>query len=68
MKIYILLLVVTFIGISVLFNSCKKKEEINDPVYSTEAAQDNALADNLFNDIQKQIDDIHKNKMQVQKV
>ena len=60
MKTNILLLAMAFVGMSVIFNSCKKNEEIEDPVYSTEAAQDNALADNLFNDAQKQIDDTHK--------
>jgi len=60
MKTKILLLVVLFAGTSLIFNSCKKESEIEDPVYSTEAAQDNALADNLFNDAQKQIDDTHK--------
>jgi len=58
MKTNILLLAVTFLGMSVIFNSCKK-EKAEDPVYSTEAAQDNALADNLFNDVQKQISDTH---------
>jgi len=60
MKTNILLMAMAFVGMSVIFNSCKKNEEIEDPVYSTEAAQDNALADNLFNDAQKQIDDTHK--------
>ncbi len=59
MKTNILLLAVAFVGMSVFFNSCKKPEPA-DPVYSTEAAQDNALADNLFNDAQTQIDDTHK--------
>jgi len=59
MKTKILFFAVAFVGMSMIFNSCKKKEEIEDPVYSTEAAQDNALADNLFGDALKQVEDAH---------
>ena len=59
MKKSFLLFAMALIGMSVTFNSCTK-DKVEDPVYSTEAAQDNALADNLFNDAQKQIDDTHK--------
>ncbi len=57
MKTKILFLSLALVGLVFAFNSCKKTAE--DPVYNTEAAQDNALADNLFGDAQKQVEDVH---------
>lgn len=62
MKTKVLFFSIAVIGMVFIFNSCKKKEEVKDPIYSTEAAQDNALADNLFGDALKQVEDAHLQK------
>lgn len=66
MKTKILLFAVALVGMTVIFNSCKKND-VEDPVYSTEAAQDNALAENLFGDAIKQVENTHKEQDETSK-